>query len=396
MAENVANGANGKKVRLAVIGIGNMGGSHAAALRDGKIARCELAAVCDINPEKMKGFDGVPQYEKSEELIRAGVAEAVLLATPHYAHTTIGIDALENGLHVLVEKPVSVHKADAERLIAAYRKTSGRVFAAMFNQRTNPSFIKLRELIQSGELGELRRVNWIITDWFRTQGYYASSDWRATWKGEGGGVLMNQAQHNLDLLQWMCGMPKSVHAFCPIAKYHNIEVEDEVTASLMFENGASGVFVTSTGEAPGINRLEVYGDKGKVIVEGNTKLTWWKTQGSIREYSDSAPTWYNSPEMEEEVIAADGIGGQHHEILHNFTDAILDGADLIAPAEEGINAVELTNAMQYSGHTGQTVKLPLDSAVYARKLQDLIANSTFVKETIDVTREGYEKPPYLV
>jgi predicted dehydrogenase len=381
------------ETRIAVIGVGNMGSSHAAALREGKIDRARLAAVCDTDPAKLKPFAGIPAFADSRELIRSGIADAVLIATPHYDHTTIGVDALGRGLHVLVEKPVSVHKADVERLIAA-RRDKSLVFAAMFNQRTNPNFIRIREMLQSGELGELRRVNWIITDWFRTQAYYSSSDWRATWRGEGGGVLMNQAQHNLDLLQWICGMPRSVHAFCPIAKYHRIEVEDEVTAVLEFPNGASGVFVTSTGEAPGVNRLEIFGDKGKVILE-NGAMKIWKCKDSIRAYSDNSGSWYNCPELSAEQLPTNGVGGQHHEILRNFASAILDGAPLIAPAEEGIRAVELTNAMQLSGLTGQTVELPLDSKMYEEKLKSLIANSDFTKEA-GPKRDSYEKPPYLL
>ena len=250
-----------KQVRIGIIGIGGMGGSHAHQILDGKIKGGKLVAVCDIDERQFKKFEGkeLKTFTSSAEMIRSGEVDAVIVATPHYAHTTIGADALKQGLHLLVEKPISVHKADCEKLIAAYdaRPKKKQIFAAMFNQRTDPRYRKVKELIDRGEIGELTRVNWIITDWFRTQSYYDGGGWRATWGGEGGGVLINQCPHQLDLLQWLCGKPSSIRAFCGIGKRHHIEVEDEVTAYLEYDNGATGVFITSTGEAPGTNRLEI-------------------------------------------------------------------------------------------------------------------------------------------
>src|SRR5438067_2863341 len=248
----MASGHFSKTVRIGVIGLGNMGIAHARNILENKIPRMELAAVCGANLDISKFEPQIKTFADSRELIRSGVVDAVLIATPHFSHTSIGIDALENGLHVLVEKPISVHKADCARLIAAHKKTSGQVFAAMFNQRTDPFYIKIRELLQSGELDEIRRVNWIITNWFRSEAYYASGGWRATWAGEGGGVLLNQCPHNLDLMLWLLSgaRPNRVTAVAAIGKLHPIEVEDEVSAILEYPNGAIGHFVTSTGEAP--------------------------------------------------------------------------------------------------------------------------------------------------
>jgi len=228
-------------LRLGIIGLGNMGQVHAHAIATGAISRCRLAAVCDPDQELLSKYSPARAYLLSSELITSGEVDAVLVATPHYSHTTIGIEALETGLHVLVEKPLSVHKSDCERLIAAHR-SSEQVFAAMFNQRTDPYYLKLRELVYNGELGTVRRINWIVTNWFRTGAYYASGGWRATWAGEGGGVLLNQSPHQLDLWQWLFGMPRKVRAFCHLGRYHEIEVEDDVTAYFEYENGATGVF----------------------------------------------------------------------------------------------------------------------------------------------------------
>ena len=366
-----------KTVRLGIIGVGVMGGIHARHVLEGRVPRCTLAAVCDIDPARLAPFErqhaDVARFADSRALIRSGAVDAVLIATPHYAHTTIGRDALEQGLHVLVEKPISVHKADCERLIAAHTRRR-QVFAAMFNQRTDPHYRAVKRLIDDGELGPLVRLQWTITDWFRTQAYYRADAWRATWRGEGGGVLLNQSPHQLDLLQWLCGMPTAVRAWCGLGKHHDIEVEDEVTAYLAYPGGATGVFITSTGEAPGTNRLEICGERGKVVVEdGAVRFT--RNEVPAPRFSRTARDGYAKPATWDVTIPVDGTGGQHVEIMANFAAAILDGAALIAPAREGIRSVELANAMLYSSLTGATVTLPLDGARFARRLAQLVRAS---------------------
>jgi predicted dehydrogenase len=296
--------------------------------------------------------------------------DAVLIATPHYFHTTIGIDALDNGLHVLVEKPISVHKADCERLIAAAERNPKSVFSAMFQMRTFPDYKRIHRLIADGALGAIQRVNWIVTAWYRTEAYYASGGWRATWKGEGGGVLLN--------LQWMCGMPVRMRASCGFGKYHDIEVEDEVTAYFEYANGATGVFIASTGEAPGTDRLEIAGDRAKLVYEDG-KLTLVRNEVSAREFSKTSRDGFDRPDVWNVEVPIRSARSGHSVITQNFVDAILDGTPLIAPAGEGIHSVELSNAMIYSAVTGATVELPLDAAAYEAKLKQLIAESKFVK-----------------
>jgi predicted dehydrogenase len=366
------------KVRLAVIGVGNIGNLHLMNIQ--QLDKVELAAVCDIKPERAKAASetwSCPAYMDSQRLLNDRVCDAVLIATPHYDHTTIGIAALEAGYHVLVEKPISVHKADCERLIAAH-KDKDLVFAAMFNQRTDPHYKKIKKLVADGDLGRFLRISWIITDWFRTDTYYASGGWRATWAGEGGGVLLNQCPHNLDLLQWICGMPVKVRGFCGIGKRHDIEVEDEVTAYLEYPDDCTGIFVTSTGEAPGTNRFEIAGDRGKLVFEDGT-LTFVRNQIPATEFLRTSKASFAKPDVEIVTIPIEGTGGQHAEVLENFADAILEGKELIAPAEEGIHSVELGNAMLYSSLIGQTVKVPLDGAAFERELKKLIESSTYEK-----------------
>jgi predicted dehydrogenase len=383
------------KVRLGLIGVGNIGNLHLRNIQ--KIDRVKLAAVCDIVLKRAQSASetwGCPAYTDAQTLLDDRVCDAVLIATPHYDHTTIGIAALEAGYHVLVEKPISVHKADCEQLIAAHRDED-LVFAAMFNQRTDPHYKKIKQLVEAGELGRFLRISWIITDWFRTETYYASGGWRATWAGEGGGVLLNQCPHNLDLLQWICGMPTRVRGFCAIGKRHHIEVEDEVTAYLEFPDGCTGVFITSTGEAPGTNRFEIAGDRGKLVLEDGT-LTFVRNETPATEFLQTAKAAFAKPDVETITFPIEGTGGQHAEILENFADAILTGEALVAPAEEGIHSVELGNAMLYSSLTGRPVDLPLDGEAFERELKKLIEGSTYVKEKVVETdvdmQESFSKP----
>lgn len=379
------------KVRLGIIGMGNIGRYHADYLLNGKVTRCELVAVADaLAPLDSWAGRGLQTFTDGEALIRSGAVDAVIVATPHYQHTTLGIAALEAGLHAMVEKPVSVHKADVERLLASHRQHPKSVLAAMFQLRTEPRYLKMKKLITDGDLGSLVRVSWIITDWFRTEAYYSSGGWRATWKGEGGGVLLNQCPHNLDILQWLCGMPARVRGFCQLGRYHNIEVEDNVTAYFEWADGATGVFITSTGEAPGTNRFEICGTRGKLVLE-NSRLTFTRNETDMAGFSREARTGFARPEVWNVEVPFDNAPAQHATLTQNFVDAILDGSPLIAPGSEGLNSVELANATLFSSLAGQTIELPLDGVAYERKLQQLIAESRFEKKVVAVTGEDFTK-----
>ncbi len=360
-------------VRLGIIGMGNMGAVHARHILEGKVSRVRLAAVCDRNKEKLSSYAPAKVFADAPTLLASGEVDAVLIATPHYDHTTAGIAALQSGLHVLVEKPISVHKADALRLLAAH-KNPRQVFAVMFNQRTDPRYRHLRQLIQTGELGAVQRIQWTITDWFRTQAYYSSGGWRATWAGEGGGVLLNQSPHQLDLWCWLFGVPQRVRAFCQFGRFHKIEVEDSVTALMEYASGAQGVFTTTTGEAPGTNRLEIAADRGKVIIEGLT-VQWTRAEKSVADWCATHPKGFEAPPTTPQNVTFENTGGQHAEVLQNFIDAILDGTPLIAPAAEGLHSIELANAMLLSTFVNDTVSLPLGAAVYEKELKKRISTA---------------------
>ncbi len=378
-----------KTVRLGIVGLGNIGRYHAEYLAQGKVARAQLTAVCDAYAA-LDRYASLQTFAQPEALFQSGAVDAVIIATPHYQHTTLGMAALEAGLHVMVEKPISAHKADAERLLAAAARRPQQVFAGMFQLRTEPRYGKIRQLIRSGELGEIVRLSWIITDWYRTDAYYASGGWRATWKGEGGGVLLNQCLHNLDVLGWLFGLPARVRGFCQLGRFHAIEVEDNVTAYLEYPNGATGVFVTSTGEAPGTNRFEIAGTRGRVVLEQN-RLTFVRNEADMIEFSRTAKVGFAKPEVWVAEIPFQDAALPHAIVMQNFVDAILDGTPLLAPGAEGMHSVELANAMLYSSLQNRTIDLPLDAAAYERALQQLIAESRFEKKVVAVSQEDFTK-----
>lgn len=376
------------KVRVGIIGIGNMGSGHAQSLITGKVPNAELTAVCDSKMERLEWAkqsfgEKVKRFNDTESFFQSKAFDAVFIVTPHYDHPTLAIQSLNAGYHTLIEKPAGVY-TKAVREMNEVALKSNKVFAIMYNQRTNPLYRKLKDIIESGELGDLKRSVWIITDWYRPQSYYDSGGWRATWSGEGGGVLLNQDPHQLDLWRWMCGMPKRVRSFMSFGKYHDIEVEDDVTTYVEYENGATGVFITSTGEAPGTNRLEVTGDRGKIVIE-HGKLTFWRLRVSEREFNRDFKGGFGSPECWKCEIPTEGDNSQHIGILRNWISAILNGTELIAPGIEGIHGLTLSNAMHLSAWTDSWVDIPLDEDLFYEKLQERIDNSTFNKNVRDLT-----------
>lgn len=367
-----------KTIRMGVIGIGNMGSEHCRNLMAGKCPEIELTAAADPRADRRAwAKETLPAearvYESGEELIRRDDCDAVLIAVPHPLHAPLSLQAMAAGKHVLCEKPIAVSVRDARRMLAASRET-GKTLALMFNQRTNCLYRSVREELSSGRLGEIKRVVWIVTDWYRTQQYYDSGRWRATWRGEGGGVLLNQCPHQLDLLIWLCGQPRKVSAVCSEGKWHHIEVEDDVSAFLEFENGATGVFITSTGDCPGTNRLEIDCTKGKLVCENGRALCQRIPTDEREICFHSGNPWY-IPEISESYLPLDGSNEQHVGVLKAFAAHLLRGEPLVANAADGLKALELSNAIHLSGWTGRPVSLPLDEEAHQEQLDRKIASS---------------------
>ena len=381
------------KVRFGIVGCGNMGTGHANNFLAGKIPNAVITAFCDINPKKFKYFeekfgDTVRFFENAEDMFKSGLCDVVMICTPHYAHPELAIMALDYDLHCIVEKPAGVYTLQVKEMLARAEK-SDKILGIMFNQRTNPAFKKMKAMISEGKIGEIKRTNWIITDWYRTQYYYDTGAWRATWVGEGGGVLYNQAPHQLDLFQWIVGMsPSKVRAFCHFGKWHDIEVEDDVTCYCEYPNGATGVFITTTADAPGTNRFEVTGTKGTLIFEDD-KLYYKELKVDEREHCMNATAGFVKPECLPTVeVELEGENLQHVGICRNVTNAILGIEPLYAPAKDGLNGVELANAMLLSTWLDKEVSLPIDDELFYEELKKRIAISKPRESANDDTVEA--------
>ncbi|MCL2839052.1 MAG: Gfo/Idh/MocA family oxidoreductase [Oscillospiraceae bacterium] len=370
-------------VKIAIIGIGNMGTIHAQRIFGGVIDGLELACICDISPKRLDWAreefgDKVKLFKSSDELFEnADLFDAVIIATPHYDHPSLAIKAFELGKHVLVEKPAGVYTKAVREMNAAAEK-SGKKFCIMYNQRTIPAHQKIREMVQSGELGTIKRMIWIATSWYRPQSYHDSSTWRSTWVGEGGGVLLNQCPHQLDLWWWIFGMPKRVRGFASFGKYYNIEVDDDVTAYAEYNNGMTATFITATGEFPGTNRLEISGSLGKLVMEDNN-LRFWRNEVDEREFNAGYKGGFGNPEVSEREIPLSGEASEHIGILQNFANAILNGEELLSPGIEGIYGLTISNAIHLSAWTDNWVEFPMDEDLFYDTLQAKIKNSTFEK-----------------
>lgn len=362
-------------MKFGIIGLGNIGRVHAKNIQDGLVEDAELVAVANQPVESMDEFkeQGLACFGDATELIESGLCDAVIVALPTHLHSPIGIQALEAGLHLIMEKPLACHKAEGERILQAIQRED-QIASLMMNQRTHPCYVQIKKWIDEGALGELQRVSWTMTNWFRSEIYYQSSPWRATWKGEGGGVLMNQCPHNIDVLQWLVGMPATVRAQCSFGKYHDIEVEDEVNAYFEFTNGATGQFSASTGECPGSNRLEIVGDLGSIITDGS-EVKLIRTSESVSGFSKSTDEMFGTPETTEEVFQPSETVNQHAAILNNVVKASKGETELIAPAVEGLKSLELAGAMIYSTWIDDEVSLPLDGAAYEKVINEKIAQS---------------------
>ena len=378
-----------EKVRYGIVGLGNQGTNYATKIFDGgKAQDAVVTAMCDINPAKIQAMKEktinteVAYFTDYREMLDSGLCDAVLVEVPHYQHPEIVMACLERGINVICDKPAGVYTKQVREMNEVAAKSNAK-FAMMFNQRTNCLYRKMRDIVREGGIGELQRVTWIITDWYRTQQYYDSGSWRATWKGEGGGVLINQCPHQIDLVQWVVGeLPVEVNGFCQYGKWHDIEVEDEVTAFFKYKNGATGMFITTTGEAPGTNRFEISGTRGKLICEGG-KLIWHKNGEDSAEWSRTNPAGFKKPPCEVIEVETDGQNPQHAGIINNFTAALLGREPMFVDGKEGIAGVELMNAIELSGwNGGEAVALPVDEDRYLCELEAHIAVSRF-KEVDD-------------
>lgn len=377
-------------IRFGIIGMGNMGTSHAKSFLNGKVRGMRITAVADCTAEKLnwskENLPWAKTYNSADELLDSGEVDAVIICTPHYSHPELVMKALEKGIHVVSEKPAGVYTKQVLEM-NEFAKKQDKTFAMMFNQRTNCVYRKIKEIVDSKQYGDIRRVNWIITDWYRTQAYYNSGGWRATWVGEGGGVLLNQSPHQLDLWQWICGMPSKVRAFCHEGKWHDVEIEDDVTIYAEYPNGATGVFVTSTGDFPGSNRLEITMDKARLVCEKGEKITLFELEESLPENIARCENGFAIIPYKEIEVETDGINDQHPGVLNAFSDHILYGTPLVAEGTEGINGLMISNAAHLSSWTNETVNLPIDEEKFYSLLMEKVASSKAKEDVVSAVTE---------
>ena len=365
-------------IKYAVVGIGRMGHIHAMNLYSSMVDGATLVAVCDIDDNKLKRFKlSAPEvltFGNYKELIAIDI-DAVIVATPHYQHGEITRYFLENNISVLSEKPQCVSITES-KLINECAEKSGALYGIMYNQRTNPVYARAKEIISSGLLGDIRRVEMVVTHWYRSQFYYNQGGWRASWRGEGGGILINQCVHQLDILQWLVGMPKSIRAKCKTVN-RSISVENDVTAVLEYDNGAMGVFVASGHELSGTNRLEIAGSNGKIVID-DFNLKFIQYAHSEVEVNACVTAGYGKVETTVERISYSGEYrdrdekyGQQLRVVEAFTNALSEGSQLIADGKEGINALTIINGIYLSNYINQSVEIPFDSNQYDQVLTKL-------------------------
>ncbi len=362
-----------QQVRYGLIGYGKIGSQHVSKMLKGDVPLCHLTAIADTDPARIEAArkllgDSVKYYDTAEALIESGEVDAVHICTPHYLHPTLAIKAMEHGLHTLVEKPAGVYTKQVREMNAVADAHPELKFAMDFNQRTDPVYVKVRDLVQSGELGKVKHTHWLITNWYRSQSYYDQGGWRATWKGEGGGVLLNQNPHNLDMWQWICGMPSRVKSVVYYGKHRNIEVEDDVMAFVEYPDGATGSYITTVVDAPGTNRLEIDGERGRIVVE-NGKISFSRLRVPEPEFNATWKKGLGKPEVWEVEVPVSGKYTAHAGIMNNFCDAILNGKPLLARGQEGINGLQISNAIHLSDWTGGGwVDVPVDEELFYQKL----------------------------
>ncbi|WP_339725112.1 Gfo/Idh/MocA family oxidoreductase [uncultured Paraglaciecola sp.] len=365
-------------LRLGVIGLGNIGQQHIKHIQSGAVQHCVITALASRGESPLATQINATHFNDYRELIDSGLCDAVLIATPTMSHLEMGLYALQKGLHVLMEKPLGLSIAQGQALLAA--TGAEQVFALMLNQRVAPVFAKMKSVMDAGTLGELQRTHWTMTNWFRPEVYFQVSDWRATWRGEGGGLLLNQCIHNIDIFQWLTGMPIAVQGFCGFGKYHNIEVEDEATAYFEYENGATGIFVGSTGEAPGVNRLDIVGDKGMLSFDGD-RLLLTENSPSTSQYNSETKDMFGQPSNQQVDITPSESVNQHAIVINNFVQAILQQEPLIAPAIQGIDSLAIANGILWSAWSGQRITFPLDGLGYQAALDEKLEHSGLRKKS---------------
>ncbi|MBR2812817.1 MAG: Gfo/Idh/MocA family oxidoreductase [Solobacterium sp.] len=349
-------------MRCALIGLGVMRKKYALMLDSQEVKGLSLAAVVCRSDDSVQWANDHLHisdrvFRNEDELYcHSELFDAVLIVTPDKLHPQMTIRALAEGKHVMCDKPPGILYADAEKMQETAER-NGLVYALMCHQRTFPAHMRVRQLLREGAVGSIRRVLLVNSMFFRTPAYHASSPWRSSWKGEGGGALINQGYHILDFCTDLFGLPETVYAMIPFGKYNAFLVDDEATVLMEYPDRMTGTFIISTGERYPVDRLEILGTEGSLILEGNhLRLTRFSqdTEGCGQQVIEEDHARETKP---------------YHIMLENFAEAINSGTSLIASGKEGIGVLQLINAAYLSAWAEKKVTLPVDADAYTACLK---------------------------
>lgn len=361
-----------KTVRIALIGFGSMGKNYARMLYAGLVPELKLSGVCCRNGAGQallrEEFPGVRIYENVEQMQRHEEEfDAVLIVTPHATHVELGFAMAKLGKHFLMDKPAGVYASRVQELVEFCRER-GVSFGMMFNNRMLPAFRIAQDYIRSGKLGRLHRAVWVCNSWYRSPVYHRSAPWRSSWQGEGGGLLINQNQHYLDIWQWLFGMPEKLYAAMEFGRYNDFAVDDAVDIQFVHSGGFHGTMVSATGEAPGVNRLEIWGEKGCLTVQDGARVFWDENALSTVEFGKVNEVPFGTPPHTRVEIPVEKAENPYLLAFGNFAGHLLRGEPLFADGMDGLRTVQLTNAAYLSGWQEKRVSVPVDAEAFQKEL----------------------------
>lgn len=364
-------------IRIGIAGIGFIAEEYIKLITGGAVQGADITALSSRNAAHMAeikekyNLKNAVLFTDYEDMLRCGRIDMVMICTPHFQHPKMAISAIERNIHTLIEKPVGVFPEELDALEHCIRNHAHVQSGVLYCRRTNPIYASIKQLLEEGALGTIKRITWIITDMYRPQIYFDSVSWRGTYSAEGGGMLMNQVSHHIDLLVWLCGLPEDMQAHCYTAQERNIEVENEVSITMEYSGKAIGQFIASTRECPGSNRLEISGSKGQIILENERKLIARTLQTDEKEFAVATQESYGKIPYEEweQILEAPDNRILQAAIVNNFLRALEGKAQVLCPVMEAIQAQQFIQGAYLSSWQEKKLKLPVDTDAYTAELR---------------------------
>jgi len=365
-------------IRIGIAGIGFIAEEYIKLITAGRIQNAEVRALSSRNRSHMEAVKEKYQldavlFTDYEAMLSSGLIDAVMICTPHFHHPGMAIKAIRRGIHTMIEKPVGIFPEELRELAESLQTHPDVKAGVLYCRRTNPIYQQIKDFLDSGELGQLKRVTWIITNAsvYRTQAYYNSATWRGTYVGEGGGLLLNQVSHHIDMLVWLLGLPKAIQANCYSAVERNIEVENEVSITMEYPGQAIGQFISSTREFPGTNRLEISCSKAQLILENEKDLTVRKLGVEETEFNRTTNIPFAFIPYEEEIHNFEPYENPEIQarIVNNFISAVTDGKPIACPVEDAIRSQQFIIGAYLSSWQEKKLTLPADGKAFTEELK---------------------------